>query len=52
MRVESLIKLDYNTGEWTTFKNHRRIDQGVVNQQLTSSQNEQKLNQTQNSVVI
>jgi hypothetical protein len=31
MLVESLIRLDYNTGEWKTFRKYRKLDQ---NQQV------------------
>lgn len=50
MLVESLIRLDYNTGEWKTFQNYRRLDQSTQNQQ--SNNNDSKLTQTQNSVII
>lgn len=45
MLVESLIKLDYNTGEWKKLQHLRRIDQ-------TSQQNDSKKITSQNSVVI
>ncbi|XP_055380969.1 negative elongation factor A [Condylostylus longicornis] len=42
--VESLIRLDYNTGEWKTFQNYRRLDQ---------NQQDNKMQQSQaNSVII
>ncbi|XP_037947286.1 negative elongation factor A [Teleopsis dalmanni] len=43
--VESHIRLDYNTGEWKTFQNYRRLDQSGVSD--TGS-----VMQAQNSVVI
>lgn len=42
MLIESLIKLDYNTGEWKKLQHLRRIDQ----------QNDTKKITSQNSVVI
>lgn len=45
MLVESLIKLDYNTGEWKKLQHLRRIDQ-------TGQQNDTKKITSQNSVVI
>lgn len=45
MLVESLIKLDYNTGEWKKLQHLRRIDQ-------TTQQNDSKKITSQNSVVI
>lgn len=45
MLVESLIKLDYNTGEWKKLQHLRRIDQ-------SSQQNDTKKITSQNSVVI
>lgn len=46
--VESHIRLDYNTGEWKTFQNYRRLDQ--TNQ--SSGDSGGNVMQTQNSVVI
>lgn len=43
MMVESLIKLDYNTGEWKKLQHIRRMEQ--------NQQNDKKLS-AQNSVVI
>lgn len=43
MMVESLIKLDYNTGEWKKLQHIRRMEQ--------TQQNDKKLS-AQNSVVI
>lgn len=45
MLVESLIKLDYNTGEWKKLQHLRRIDQ-------SNAQSESKKITSQNSVVI
>ncbi|XP_031633132.1 negative elongation factor A [Contarinia nasturtii] len=45
MLVESLIKLDYNTGEWKKLQHLRRIDQ-------SGQQNDSKKITSQNSVVI
>lgn len=45
MLVESLIKLDYNTGEWKKLQHLRRIDK-------TTQQNDTKKITSQNSVVI
>lgn len=42
MLVESLIKLDYNTGEWKKLQHLRRIDKKNDTKKITS----------QNSVVI
>lgn len=42
MLVESLIKLDYNTGEWKKLQHLRRIDKKSDSKKITS----------QNSVVI
>lgn len=50
MLVESLIRLDYNTGEWKTFQNYRRLDQS--SQTTQQSNQDSNLTQTQNSVVI
>ncbi|KNC31580.1 Negative elongation factor A [Lucilia cuprina] len=52
--VESHIRLDYNTGEWKTFQNYRRLDQS--NQSSGDSGGggggTSNVMQTQNSVVI
>lgn len=45
MMVESLIKLDYNTGEWKKLQHIRHIDQA-------NQQNDTKKLTAQNSVVI
>lgn len=45
MMVESLIKLDYNTGEWKKLQHIRRIDQ-------STQQNDNKKISAHNSVVI
>lgn len=45
MLVESLIKLDYNTGEWKKLQHLRRIDS-------TNQTNDPKKITAQNSVVI
>uniref|UniRef100_A0A1I8N5N3 HDAg domain-containing protein n=1 Tax=Musca domestica TaxID=7370 RepID=A0A1I8N5N3_MUSDO len=47
--VESHIRLDYNTGEWKTFQNYRRLDQ---TNQSSSDGGGGNVMQTQNSVVI
>lgn len=47
MLVESLIRLDYNTGEWKTFRKYRKLDSS---QQISDSQTISPTNQ--NSVVI
>lgn len=47
MLVESLIRLDYNTGEWKTFRKYRKLDSS---QQISDSQTISPANQ--NSVVI
>lgn len=51
--VESHIRLDYNTGEWKTFQNYRRLDQS--NQSSGDSGgggSAGNVMQAQNSVVI
>ncbi|CAD6994011.1 unnamed protein product [Ceratitis capitata] len=55
--VESHIRLDYNTGEWKTFQNYRRLDQSVQGQGVDGSTNSgtggaSGVMQAQNSVVI
>lgn len=45
MLVDTLIRLDYNTGEWKTFRTFRKITQ----QQQTETTTQQ---QSQSSVVI
>ncbi|XP_036323555.1 negative elongation factor A [Rhagoletis pomonella] len=52
--VESHIRLDYNTGEWKTFQNYRRLDQSVQGQGVDGTANSGTggAMQTQNSVVI
>lgn len=55
--VESHIRLDYNTGEWKTFQNYRRLDQSVQGQSVDGSANGGPggaggVMQAQNSVVI
>lgn len=55
--VESHIRLDYNTGEWKTFQNYRRLDQSVQGQGVDGSANGGTggaggIMQAQNSVVI
>lgn len=46
MLVDTFIRLDYNTGEWKTFKTFRKLTQQQQQQQNDSSQQQQ-----QNSVV-
>ncbi|XP_011180929.2 negative elongation factor A [Zeugodacus cucurbitae] len=55
--VESHIRLDYNTGEWKTFQNYRRLDQSVQGQGVDGNANGGTggpggVMQAQNSVVI
>lgn len=45
MLVESLIKLDYNNGEWKKLQHYRRLDQA-------NPTNDAKKITSQNSVVI
>ncbi|XP_065084595.1 negative elongation factor A [Ochlerotatus camptorhynchus] len=48
MLVESLITLDYNTGEWKTFRKYRELDPSQQNEPGTAGQAAAQ----QNSVVI
>lgn len=48
MLVESLITLDYNTGEWKTFRKYRELDPSQQNDPGTAGQAATQ----QNSVVI
>lgn len=48
MFVETLISLDYNTGEWKTFRTFRKITQ----QQQNESATQQTQQSSQSSVVI
>lgn len=45
MLVDTFIRLDYNTGEWKTFRTFRKLTQ-------QQQQNEATAQQPQNSVVI
>lgn len=49
--VESHIRLDYNTGEWKTFQNYRRLDQSTQSSTENASSSNNVM-QSQNSVVI
>uniref|UniRef100_A0A1A9WY24 HDAg domain-containing protein n=1 Tax=Glossina brevipalpis TaxID=37001 RepID=A0A1A9WY24_9MUSC len=49
--VESHIRLDYNTGEWKTFQNYRRLDQSTQSS-TENAGNSSNVMQSQNSVVI
>lgn len=51
MLVESLITLDYNTGEWKTFRKYRELDPSQQHEAGTAGQGGQATAQ-QNSVVI
>lgn len=51
--VESLIRLDYNTGEWKTFQNYRRSDPNSEGQSSEGGGSSSSgMQQTQNSVAI
>jgi len=52
MLVESLIRLDYNTGKWETFRKIHRLDQTSQQQQQPPQNNDTQKIATQNSVVI
>lgn len=49
MLVDTFIRLDYNTGEWKTFKTFRKLTQ--QQQQQQQQQNDASQQQQQNSVV-
>lgn len=50
MLVESLITLDYNTGEWRTFRKYRELDPSQQHEAGTTGQGQTTAQQ--NSVVI
>lgn len=50
MLVDTLIRLDYNTGEWKTFKTLRKITQQQQNESATQQSQQQQ--SSQSSVVI
>lgn len=53
MLVESLITLDYNTGEWKTFRKYRELDPSQQNEAGTAATGGQPGSTAQqNSVVI
>ena len=50
MTVDTLIRLDYNSGEWKTFRTCRSLDTQANNE--TSPTTPANTQNTQNSVVI
>lgn len=49
MLVDTLIRLDYNTGEWKTFRTFRKITQQQAEAATAATTQQQ---QSQSSVVI
>lgn len=41
MHVDTLIRLDYNTGEWKTFRTFRKITQQQQNETTAQQQSSQ-----------
>lgn len=52
MLVESLITLDYNTGEWKTFRKYRELDPSQQHESGPAGQGQGQATNQQNSVVI
>jgi hypothetical protein len=52
MLVDTLIRLDYNTGEWKTFRTCRKLESTANQAQIQQQSNESNLSTSTNASVV